>query len=85
MGLKYKYELNLFQTTGSNQEDKDDTSPTIRSTQYVLISTSYKNSLMHLALKACDALNGVLVPTLLNANGATPATHVISQSGTMCF
>ena len=73
MGLKQKYELNSFQFTGSNQEDEDGASLVVRSTQDALISTSYKNSLMHSALKACDALNGVLVPRLLNANGATPA------------
>ena len=73
VGLKQKYELNSFQFTGSNQEDEDDTSPAARSTQDTLLSMSYKNGLMYSALKACDALNGVLVPRLFNANGTTPA------------
>ena len=75
VGLKHKYELNLFQVTCSNQEDEDDTSPAARSTQDALISTSYKNSLMHSTLKACNTLNGVLVPKLLNVNGTTPANR----------
>ena len=73
VGLKHKYELNSFQVTGSNQEDEDESSPTARSTQDALISTSYKNGLLHSALKACDTLNGVLVPELRDMNGATPA------------
>ena len=58
MGLKQKYELNSFQFTGSNQGNEDDASPAARSTQDAIISMSYKNSLMHSTLKACDALNG---------------------------
>ena len=56
-----------------NQEDKDDTSPPARSTQDTLISTSYKESMMCLALKVCDTLNGVLVSKILNINGGTQA------------
>ena len=73
MGHKHKYELNSFQVTGSNQEDKDNLSSTTRSTQDALINTSYKNSLLHSSLKACDTLNGVLVPELLTVNGTTLA------------
>ena len=73
VGLKYKYEPNSFQITGSNQEDEDDTSPIAKSTQDTLIYMSYKNDQLHTKMKACDVLAGVMVPTLLDPAGATPA------------
>ena len=50
------------QVIGANQEDEDDTSPVIISTQGTLISTSHKNILMHSALKACAIINAILIP-----------------------
>ena len=74
VGLKHKYELNSFQITGSNQEEEDDTStPQARSTQDALISTRYKNKLLHAKMKACDLLPGIMVPTLLDPDAPTPA------------
>jgi hypothetical protein len=75
-GLKHKYELNSFQITGSNQEEEDETtSPQARSTQDALISTRYKNKLLHAKMKACDVLRGIMVPTLKvgYATASTPA------------
>ena len=93
VGLKYKYKPECFQITGSNQEDEDETSPITKSTQDALISTSYKYDQLHAKMKACDVLAGIMVPTLLDPAGATPADrwdfskryHVLtkhSQKGT---
>ena len=71
-GMKYKYQLNSFQVTGSNQEDKDDdASPTATWTQNVLISTIFKNKKMVAKMKSFDLLEGVMVTVLVDPDGYT--------------
>ena len=72
-GLKYKYQLNPFQVTGSTQADKHyDASPAEKSTQYALISTSFNNEQMFAKMKAFDLLEGVMVPVLVDPDGYIP-------------
>ena len=74
MGLKHKYELNLFQIKGSSQEEEDeDSTPEARMIQFALISARYNNKLLHAKMNVCDVLRGVVVPNLKDPAGATPA------------
>ena len=63
-GLKHKYEVNSFQVRGGSQEEEDDTVPQTRSTQDSLVSTRYKNTLVHSKMKALDVLRGRMIPSL---------------------
>ena len=72
-GIQYKYQLNYFQVKWSNQEDEDvDDSPAAKSTQYALISTSFKNEQMVAKMKAFDLLEVVMFPVLVEPDGYTP-------------
>ena len=72
--IKYKYHLKSFQVTVINQEDKDDDAyPAEKSTQYALISTSFKNEKMVAKMKAFDLLEGVMVTVLVDPYEYIPA------------